>query len=186
MKKIKFPESSMVEFKECRGKKSATLPKDLWVSIAAFSNTHGGIIFLGVNDDGKTIGLDNKDLDKLQKDLSALLNDGGVFNTRPKAEILCKDGYIQVKVLELEVYNKPIYNKSTSHHKIYIRQGSTNIVASDEAMRSLFAGASGGGESQTVEGELTTLVDEAKVDNYIARTGLAGILFSTLEEKLKS
>lgn len=78
MKKIKFPESSMVEFKECRGKKSATLLKDLWISIAAFSNTHDGTIFLGVNDDGKIIGLDNKTLDKLQKDLSVLINDRNV------------------------------------------------------------------------------------------------------------
>lgn len=175
----------MIEFKECRGKKSATLPKDLWMSIAAFSNTHGGTIFLGVNDNGEIIGLDNKDLDKLQKDLSVLINDGNVFSTRPKIEILCKDNHIQVNVSELEVYNKPVYNKNTSHHKIYIRQGSTNIVASDEAMRSLFAGASGGGENQTIEGELTTLVDRAKVDGYIARTGLVDVPFSTLEEKLK-
>ncbi len=175
----------MVEFKECRGKKSATLPKDLWISIAAFSNTHGGTIFLGVNDDGKIIGLNNKDLDKLQKDLSALINDGGVFNTRPKVEILCRDSHIQVKVSELEVYNKPIYNKNTSHHKIYVRQGSTNIVASDEGMRSLFAGASGGGENQTVEGALVDLVDEGKLDDYISRTGLRGVSFSSLDEKLK-
>ena len=67
MNKIKFPEHSLAEFKECHGKKSATLPKDLWESIAAFSNTHGGTIYLGVADDGKIIGLDNKDLDKLQK-----------------------------------------------------------------------------------------------------------------------
>lgn len=58
-------------------------------------------------------------------------------------------------------------------------------MASDEAMRSLFAGASGGGENQTVEGLLVELVDEDKLDDYIAHTGLRNISFSSLDEKLK-
>lgn len=183
MKKIRSPERSSVEFKECRGKKSATLPDDLWESIAAFSNTHGGTIYLGVNDDGEVIGLDNKDLDKLQKDLSTTIK--GKFNTQPKVEALCDDDYIQVQVSELEVYNKPIYSKKIGPRKIYVRQGSTNVLASDEEMRSLFAGASGGGENQTVEGRLVDLVDGEKLDDYISRTGLKNVLFSSMEDKLK-
>lgn len=183
MKKIRLPERSSVEFKECCGKRMATLPEDLWESIAAFSNTHGGTIYLGVNDDGEILGFDNKNLDKLQKDLSTLIK--GKFNTQPKAEVLCDDGYIQVQVSEIEVYNKPIYSKKAGPRKIYVRQGSTNVLASDEEMRSLFAGASGGGENQTIEGELADLVDEEKLDDYIAHTGLKDVPFSNLEEKLK-
>ncbi|WP_288151800.1 ATP-binding protein [Phocaeicola sartorii] len=183
MKKLKFPERSSVEFKECRGKRSATLPDDLWESIAAFSNTHGGMVYLGVNDDGEIIGLDNKDLDKLQKDLSTLIK--GKFNIQPKVEVLCNNGYIQVQVSELEVYNKPIYCKKIGPRKIYVRQGSTNVLASDEEMRSLFAGASGGGENQTVEGLPAELVDEDKLDDYMSHTGLKNITFYSLDEKLK-
>lgn len=183
MKKIKFPECSSVEFKECRGRKSATLPDDLWQAIAAFSNTHGGVIYLGINDDGEVIGLDHKGLDKLQKDLSILIK--GKFNIQPKIEIICNSSYIQVRVSELEVYNKPIYSKKAGLRKIYVRQGSTNILASDEEMRSLFAGASGGGENQTIEGKFIDLVDEEKLNDYISRTGLKNIPFSNLEEKLK-
>ncbi len=183
MKKIKVPERSSVEFKECRGKKSATLPDDLWESVAAFSNTHGGMICLGVNDNGEIIGLDNKNLDKLQKDLSTLIK--GKFNIQPKVEILCDNGYIQARVSELEAYNKPIYSKKTGPRKIYVRQGSTNVLASDEEMRSLFAGASGGGENQTVEGGLRDFVDEQKLNDYVSRTGLKNVSFTNLEEKLK-
>ncbi len=183
MKKIKFPERSSVEFKECRGKKLATLPNDLWQTITAFSNTHGGTIYLGVNDNGEIIGLDNKGLDKLQRDLSNLVK--GKFNIQPKIDVICDSGYIQAQVSELEVYNKPIYSKKAGPRKIYVRQGSTNVIASDEEMRSLFAGASGGGENQTVEGELIDLVEEGKLDDYILHTGLKNIPFLNLEEKLK-
>lgn len=183
MKKIRSPEHSLVEFKECRGNRTATLPDDLWESIAAFSNTHGGTIYLGVNDNGEVIGLSSKDLDKLQKDLSTLTK--GKFNIQPKMEILCDGSYIRVLVSELEVYNKPIYSKKAGPRKIYIRQGSTNSLASDEEMRSLFAGVSGGGENQTVEGLPIELVDEDKLDDYIAHTGLRNIIFSSLDEKLK-
>lgn len=183
MKRIKTSERSSAEFKECRGRKSATLPDDLWESIAAFSNTHGGIIYLGVNDNGEIIGLDNKGLDKLQKDLSTLIK--GKFNIQPKVEVFCDEEHLEVIVSELEVYNKPIYSKKVGPRKVYVRQGSTNVLASDEEMRSLFAGASGGGENQIVEGALTDLVDEDKLDDYISQTGLKSVSFSNLEEKLK-
>lgn len=183
MKKLKVPENSVTEFKECRGRRSATLPDDLWQSIAAFSNTHGGTIYLGVDDDGKVVGLDYEGLDKLQKDLSSLVE--GKFNIRPKVDIICNSDYVEVKVAELEVYNKPIYCRKVGPRKIYIRQGSTNVLATDEQMRSLFAGASGGGENQIIDGALGDLIDEAKLDDYIARTGLSGLPFASSEEKLR-
>lgn len=86
---------------------------------------------------------------------------------------------------ELEAYNKPIYSKKAGPRKIYVRQGSTNVLASDEEMRSLFAGASGGGENQTVEGRLRDLIDEQKLNDYISRTGLKDVPLTNLEEKLK-
>ena len=70
MKKLAFSESEQTEFKDCRGTKRAKLPDDLWQSIAAFSNSHGGKIFLGIEDDGTMVNLSIDDIDKLQKDLS--------------------------------------------------------------------------------------------------------------------
>ncbi len=182
MKRLKFPEGEHTEFKECRGKRNATLPTDIWQTIAAFSNTHGGKLFLGVNDNGDAIGLTHTQLNKLQKDVSSLINDK--FNAKPKAAISVTDDYIIVEVAELEAYNKPLYSKKVGIDKIYIRQGSTNVLASDEEKRSLFAGASGGGENQVLEGAITELVDEAKLDDYISRTGLKDVTFQNLEEKL--
>ena len=184
MKQLKQPECENIEYKECRGKNTAMLPEDLWQTIAAFSNTHGGSIFLGVDDNGEIIGLGRQDLDKLQKDVSTLVNNKK-FNKVPKVEICCYDEYVEVKVAELEVYNKPLYSNKQGISTIYVRQGSTNVLASDEAKRSLFAGTNGGGENQAVEGNVLDLVDEKLVDDYINRTSLKKLSFNGVVEKLK-
>ena len=46
-------ESTTVEFKEAKGK----LPSNLFETICSMLNRNGGHIFLGVNDDGKIIGV---------------------------------------------------------------------------------------------------------------------------------
>jgi predicted transcriptional regulator containing an HTH domain and an uncharacterized domain shared with the mammalian protein schlafen len=185
MRQLKYPESENIEYKECRGKNGvAMLPEDLWQTIAAFSNTHGGSIFLGVNDNGRVIGLDRQAIDKLQKDSSSLINNKK-FNRVPKVDIYCHNDYLELKVAELEVYNKPIYSNKQGIGMIYVRQGATNILASEEAKRSLFAGANGGGENQMVEGDICDLIDEVLVDNYISRTSLKNLTFENIFDKLK-
>ena len=175
-------ESDETEFKECSGKKRAKLPHDLWQSIAAFSNSHGGTIYLGVANDGRTVDLSATDLDALQKDVSVLVN--GAFNIKPDIEIRVANKLVLLEVKEAEFYNKPIYSKKAGPKKIYIRQGSTNVLANDDEMKSLFAGAFGGGENQTIQGPISEIVDEGKLDSYISHTGLKKITFASIEQKL--
>ena len=183
MKRTEINEHLMAEFKECRGKDSVTLPKDLWKTIAAFANTRGGKIYLGVNDEGIIIGLNRQEQDKLQKDLSTLID--CKFNIRPDVKITLVDGYVLAEVQELAAYNKPIYSQKHGPKEIYIRQGSTNTIASDEQLRSLFAGSIGGGENQVIEGNIKDLIDESKIDDYISRTGLKDVHLNDIREKLK-
>lgn len=183
MKKLAFNESEQTEFKDCRGVKRAKLPDDLWQSIAAFSNSHGGKIFLGIEDNGAIVNLSTVNIDKLQKDLSTLLSND-FFNSKPKVAISARNGYIEVSVAETEFYNKPIYSKKVGPKQIWIRQGSTNVRASDEEMRSLFAGAAGGGENQLVTGDPIELIDENKVAEYISKTGLNPIKIEDTKAKL--
>lgn len=183
MRKIPLSENETTEFKECSGKKRASLPNDLWQSIAAFSNSHRGNIYLGVRDDGKIIGISSTDLDKLQKDLSTMLNNN-FFNVKPRVAMNIVDRCLEIAVTELEFYNKPIYSRKVGPKQIWIRQGSTNVRASDEEMRSLFAGATGGGENQIVSSPITELIDELKVDDYIKNTGLQSIEIKDLYQKM--
>lgn len=180
---LPFPEDDRHEFKECVGSKVAKLPEDLWQSISAFANSHGGTIYLGVNDVGEAKGLTPQNLDSLQKDLSTLVNNG-YFNRKPSLEIKIANGYLEVEVKEAEFYNKPIYSHKVGPKKIYVRQGSTNVVASEEEMRSLFAGAKGGGENQPVEGDPLKYINISKLDEYISRTGLSKIELDTPNDKL--
>lgn len=91
---------------------------------------------------------------------------------------------MEVVVAEAEFYNKPIYSKKVGPKQIWIRQGSTNVRASDEEMRSLFAGAAGGGENQPINGTPAELIDEDKVDEYISKTGLNSIEIKDIKSKL--
>ena len=49
----------------------------------------------------------------------------------------------------------------------------------------MFAGTSGGGENQLVEGNISELVDTEKVDAYISRTGLKDVASLSLTDKLR-
>lgn len=184
MLKVKKTESDSLEFKRCKGKLRASLPVNLWETISAFANTHGGSVYLGVSDSGIVEGLGGADMDRLQKDVSVLVN-GNTFNKRPSVDIKNRETYIEVIVKESPFYEKPIYSKKVGEKKIYIRQGATTIMADDSQKRSMFAGASGGGETQTIDDHPLNVVDKQKVDAYVSRTGLKDISGLSLDEKLR-
>ncbi|MBN2442568.1 MAG: putative DNA binding domain-containing protein, partial [Spirochaetales bacterium] len=55
------------------------IPGDLWETIVSFSNTDGGIIFLGVNDDGEIRGINPEFISKYQKEIvTNLKNDQNI------------------------------------------------------------------------------------------------------------
>ena len=70
---ISEPESERLEVKSATHGK---LPENVWMTVSAFSNTDGGRILLGVNDNGEEVGLSAKELDTLQKDFVSLCNTG--------------------------------------------------------------------------------------------------------------
>ena len=67
---IREGEGIKTEFKVARNK----LPKSLFETVCAFLNTKGGIILLGVDDNGKITGVDNKSVLQLKKDIANLSN----------------------------------------------------------------------------------------------------------------
>ncbi|MDO4781008.1 MAG: ATP-binding protein [Candidatus Saccharibacteria bacterium] len=184
MRRIRKTEGEALEFKSCRGRRGAKLPENLWQSISAFANTRGGSILLGVRDDGEIEGLTNTELDALQKDASTLLRNGK-FNRQPNVDIVNCDTHIELIVHEAQFYDKPIFSKKYGEKNIHIRLGATTVQASDSQKKSMFAGASGGGENQQVEGDISELVDAQKVDVYIDRTGLKSVTNLSLVDKLR-
>jgi len=76
LKIIAQGENSKVEFKEC----TDTIPGSIYETIVSFSNTEGGVILLGVNDEGQVTGINPIVQAKLQKDIISALNSTDCVN----------------------------------------------------------------------------------------------------------
>jgi predicted HTH transcriptional regulator len=57
-------EGISLEFKTCR----SSLPRDVYETVCAFLNRHGGTLLLGVNDDGKITGVESDSVEQIKKD----------------------------------------------------------------------------------------------------------------------
>lgn len=159
------PEKNSVEFKTCS---EGRLPKDMWQSISAFSNTDGGTIYLGVLPDGKTTSLSNQYLDKLQQDFSSLCAQDFNIGLNPIIEVA--NGYVMASIEPMPAELRPIYKKSLGMNVgTYVRIGSTNIQANEEHIRR-FAIASRGGAETLIYSELaySDCFDLDIVSEYIA------------------
>jgi len=67
---IRQGEGNSVEFKECR----RTLSRDVYETVCAFLNRHGGNLLLGVNDAGVVVGVDSDCVSQVKKDFVTAVN----------------------------------------------------------------------------------------------------------------
>ncbi|MCL2051199.1 MAG: putative DNA binding domain-containing protein [Lachnospiraceae bacterium] len=68
-------EGLTVEFKRCKDE----LPSSVYETVSSFSNRYGGHILLGVEDDGKIVGVNKKAVAQMKKDFANLLNNPQKF-----------------------------------------------------------------------------------------------------------
>jgi ATP-dependent DNA helicase RecG len=73
---IKQGEGISVEFKECR----RTLNRDVYKTVCAFLNRHGGTLLLGVVDAGEVTGVDPVSVEKIKKDFVTAINNPQKIN----------------------------------------------------------------------------------------------------------
>ena len=69
-------EGISVEFKEAKEK----VPASFYETVVSFANTNGGVIFLGVDDDGNTIGIRPENTAKYLKNIATALNSADKVN----------------------------------------------------------------------------------------------------------
>lgn len=74
--KIKLGEGAKVEFKESK----SSLTKDFYETAVSFSNCDGGIILLGVEDDGTICGVDRDRVKQIKADIATNLNSSDCVN----------------------------------------------------------------------------------------------------------
>lgn len=158
-------ESNNTELKSGSG---GHLPKELWQTISAFSNSEGGKLIIGITPDGKRTGLNVKDLDKLQLDLATLCS--SAFNVVITPEILCRDDVLIVDIPPAAAPLRPVYAKRQGRDKgTYIRVGAANYVATEEWHKRVSVAAKGGAEIADYESySHEDYLDLELVDSFIA------------------
>ena len=111
-----------------------TLPSSISIaqSLCAFSNTKGGNIFIGINDSGITVGVNNKisELNKLEEALPLIL---------PKPDFTVKTvTHKEHDILYIEIRegkNKHYYVSDDIKTQAYVRVGGTNLPAGKKELK---------------------------------------------------
>ena len=115
------------------------LTKDIKKEIIAFANTNDGTIYIGIDDNGKVIGLKNaeKDLEALSGMIREGIKSDLTLYTKIYIEEIDNKDIIIVKVSEAP--NKPYYlaEKGLKTSGVFLRHGNTTIPASEEVIKKL-------------------------------------------------
>ena len=124
------------------------LPKNIWETVSAFSNTSGGWIVLGVKQSGKIFeiqGVDNKE--KLEQDFLGTLR-SGKFNTTifAHSKQYTIDGCKLLAFYIPEVETKPVYFGNPIN--TFIRMGSGDQRATEGEIRAMFRNQSFGKKTE--------------------------------------
>ena len=126
---MRLYESETVELKEI-------YTSDLKKEIVAFANTNGGTIYIGVQDSGEIIGVNNADF--VMQQISNSLRD----SIRPDVsmftniELLQEDKKFLIKLTISQGTKKPYYlsDKGLKPTGVYVRSGTTSAPASEDAI----------------------------------------------------
>lgn len=145
---------------------------DIKKSVIAFANTNGGSIFIGIDNDGTPVGVE--DTDDCQLKLSSSLRD----SIRPDVtmftdiKVLVMDGKNIVKISVQRGTARPYYlsGKGVRPEGVYIRQGSANVPASEERILSLIHETAG--DNYETERSLTQDLTFDTADKYFAERSL--------------
>jgi len=124
--------------------------KELYVSdikktVVAFANTEGGILYIGINDAGEVVGLQN--VDDVMQQTANTLKDSIAPDVMPfvKIRAVTKEGKEIIEVAVQNGTSRPYYirEKGLKPSGVYIRQGSSNQQLSDEGIRRMLIEVNG-------------------------------------------
>ena len=142
-------ESENIEFK-------LQMVDDIYKEVIAFANTDGGVLYVGIDDNGNAVGLD--DVDETYMRITNGIRDA----IQPDVTMFIKYVLQDNKVIRIEVGEgsyKPYYLKSKGMKPtgIYVRQGTSSVQASPEQIRRMIKESDGDNYEDTrcLEQELT-------------------------------
>lgn len=132
--RLRLGEDAGWEFKlvEFRGEKPSASQRETWADeMVAFANTNGGVLLLGVNDDGSVQGMSRAQLDAVERMISELCRDAISPEIRPQIYRVELDGRALMFV-EIPAG----YAQHEHAGKSYERVGSSKrLMTSDDRLR---------------------------------------------------
>lgn len=128
-------ETENIEFK-------SGFTEDIYKEVIAFANTDGGILYIGIDNDGNAVGLKNVD------DEYTRITNGIRDAILPDVTMFVKYTIQKNKVVRITVSegaNKPYYlrSKGLKPNGVYIRQGTSSVQASSEQIRQMIKDSDG-------------------------------------------
>lgn len=120
-------EGTRVEFKEAQN----GVPDSFYDSVVSFLNKEGGIILLGLTDDGNVLGLDEANIMKLKQDIVTALNNPELIS--PPYPLPVRDTkYGEHNLLYLRVPVSSLVHKHAG--TIFDRENDSNFRVTDEGL----------------------------------------------------
>lgn len=133
------------------------LTKDIKKEIVAFANTGGGKIYIGIDDDGNVVGLNNirKDMEVLSGMIKDGISSDLTLYTKINNEKI--DGKDIIVLDVLSAPNKPycLADKGFKPSGVYLRNGNTCIPATEELIKKMIVD----NQSTSFEETVSTLQD---------------------------
>lgn len=142
-------ETENIEFK-------SQFTEEIYKEVIAFANTDGGIIYVGIDDNGNVIGLD--DVDKEYTRITNGIRDAIMPDVTMFVKFTIQENKV-VRITVNEGTNKPYYlkGKGLKPNGIYVRQGTSSSSASPEKIRQMIKESDGDNfeEMRSMNQELT-------------------------------
>lgn len=153
-------ETENIEFK-------SGFTEEIYKEVIAFANTDGGVLYIGIDNDGNAVGLNNVD------DEYTRITNGIRDAILPDVTMFVKYTIQENKVVRITISegtNKPYYlrSKGLKPNGVYVRQGTSSVQASSEQIRQMIKDSDGDDfeSMRSLEQELTFVSAVAAFESY--------------------
>ena len=142
-------ETENIEFK-------SQFTEDIYKEVIAFANTDGGIVYVGIDNNGNAVGL--TDVDQEYTRITNGIRDAIMPDVTMLVRFTIQENKV-VRITVSESSNKPYYlkGKGLKPSGVYVRQGTSSVPASPEQIRQMIKESDGDTfeEMRSMEQELT-------------------------------
>jgi ATP-dependent DNA helicase RecG len=170
LEKLDWHENNDLEFKSAKG----GVPKSVWETYSAMANTHGGVILLGVENDGTVSGV--IDPDRLKKSFWDTINNRGKVSVNllvevDVAEVEHEQGVIlAIRVPQAGRYQRPVFLEKNPLTGTYRRNFEGDYHCTEqEVSRMLSDRAEEPADSRILEHFTLDDLDQTSVQQYRQR-----------------